>query len=142
MIDVRRCIMSFLRFVRFFIAMTALVVTVNLLAGFSCQLTPESQKSVEEATKVPGLEEALIVKDRAIKTAIVTSIKSDVELLQNDIQVEVSNAKVILTGSVPTEEMKARAENYAKSTEGVIDVLNKIEVDPKLKEKQFSLDDV
>lgn len=134
--------MSFLRLVRLFVAIAALVVAVNLLAGYSCQLTPESQKSVEEATKLPGLEEALIVKDRAIKTAIVTSIKSDVELLQNDIQVEVSNAKVILTGSVPTEEMKARAEKYAKSTEGVIDVLNKIEVDPKLKEKQFSLDDV
>lgn len=122
-------------------AVFTVIMLVIVQAG-ACQLTPGSQEAIEEAVKVPGLEQSLEVKDRAIRTAILVSIKSDVELLQNNIEVEVNNAKVILTGTVPTEEMKARAESYAKQTEGVLDVLNKIEVDPSLAEQQFSLDEI
>jgi len=122
-------------------AVFTVIMLVIVQAG-ACQLTPGGQEAIEEAVKVPGLEQSLEVKDRAIRTAILVSIKSDVELLQNNIEVEVNNAKVILTGTVPTEEMKARAESYAKQTEGVLDVLNKIEVDPSLAEQQFSLDEI
>lgn len=133
--------MRIARVLKLVMVLFSLALAVNLVSGFSCQLTPESQKSVEEATTVPGLAESLLAKDLAIKAAIQTSLASDVELLQNKIDIEVSNGKVILTGSVPSEEMKARAEKYANETKGVVDVLNKIEVDPTLKDKQFSLDD-
>ncbi len=119
-------------------------LTLGCLTAFNCggpKLTPEGQRATEQETQVPGMEEALEVKDRTIRIAIVTAIKMDVELVQNNIEVEVSRGKVILTGKVPTEEMKARAEKYARQTEAVQDVLNKIEVDPSLKEEQFSLDD-
>lgn len=126
-------------FLTIFAAMLILV-----LGAFNCggpKITPEGQRGVEGGAEVPGLEQALEVKDRTIRIAIVAAIKMDVELVQNEIEVEVNLGKVILTGKVPTEALKARAEKYARQTEAVQDVLNKIEVDPSLKEKQFSLDD-
>lgn len=126
----------------FWFIFSALIL--GCLMAFTCggaKMTPEGQRAVEEEAQIPGMEEALEVKDRTIRIAIITSIKMDVELMQNKIEVEVSRGKVILTGKVPTEEMKARAEKYARQTEAVQEVLNKIEVDPSLKSEQFSLDD-
>jgi len=125
---------------RISIAIFSLIVLVVVQAG-ACQLTPEGARDVQESAQLPGMEEALVVKDRTIQTAITASIKMDVELIQCPVEVEVLNAKVVLTGTVWSEELKARAEKYAKETQGVQDVLNKIEVDPKLKDKSFSLDD-
>jgi osmotically-inducible protein OsmY len=122
------------------IAVFSIVLLAVVQAG-ACQLTPEGARGVQESAQLPGMEEALVVKDRAIQTAITMSIKADVELLQCKVEVKVVNAKVVLSGKVWSDELKARAERYAKETEGVQEVLNKIEVDPKLKDKSFSLDD-
>jgi len=116
---------------------------ISVLGAPSCsgKITPEGQSAAESEVTVPGLAESLEVKDRTIKVAVLAAIKSDVELLQNNIEVEVTNGLVTLTGVVPTEEMKKRAEKYARETEAVKDVLNKIEVDESLKDKRFSIDD-
>jgi len=70
------------------------------------------------------------------------SLSSDVELVQNKLTVECRNARVVLSGKVPTEELKKRAGSIAENQEGVKEVLNEIEVDPSLKDQRFSLDDM
>ena len=119
-------------------------ILLGLLTAPSCggKVTPEGQRGVMEATKIPGMAESLEVKDRAIRIAIVTSINMDVELKQQKIEIEVNKAKVILSGMVSKEEFKERAEQYARDTEGVLDVLNKIEVDETMQDEQFLLDDI
>jgi osmotically-inducible protein OsmY len=123
-------------------ATVAVVATALFLAG-CWQITPESQREVGRHARVPGLAESLVAKDRAIKAAILMSWHADVEIQQNmsHLDADVQNGKVILTGTVPDEKMRKRCEDYARAEKGVVDVLNKIEVDPNLKDQQFSLDD-
>ena len=123
--------------------------TINhlLLLGAAALLygcpSPDSQKKVQEAVRVPGLEESVIAKDRALQSAIEISWKSDVELMQEQLAVEdVHAGKVRITGIVSREELKTRAENIARQQEGVVDVISTISVDTSLKDKRFSLDDM
>ena len=120
------------------LALAALAV----LTPSSCLLTAESQRAVQQKAEVPGMEQALIAKDRAIAAAVTMSLHMDVELAQNQLEVEVRSARVILRGKVPSEELKKRAGELAKAQESVQEVLNEIEVDPSLKDKRLSLDDL
>ncbi|OPX23006.1 MAG: hypothetical protein B1H03_02940 [Planctomycetales bacterium 4484_113] len=112
-----------------------------LLIASGCKMNPESQRAVTKKVQVPGMAESLKARDMAIAAAIQVSFASDVELAQNKLEIEVKRCHVILRGKVPTDELKKRAEQYAKDTENVIDVVNEIEVDPSLKERRFSLDE-
>lgn len=126
-------------------AFRLLLLGLAVLAAFalpSCLLTAESQRAVEEKTQVPGMEQALIAKDRAIAAAVEISLTADVELAQNRLEVEVRSGRVILRGKVPSEELKKRAGELAKAQESVQEVLNEIEVDPSLKDQRLSLDDL
>jgi hypothetical protein len=119
-----------------------LLALVLLATLFACpKFTPESQRTVEEKVSVPGMEEALIARDRAIATAVTVSLHADPEIAQNEITVECRSAKVVLKGSVPTQEIKDRAEKLARAQEDVRDVLNELKVDPTLIDKRFFLDD-
>ncbi len=127
------------RYLRF-----GLIAVITLMSGFlaySCKLTPESERAVSKKAQVPGLEEELKARDLAIMAAIAISWKSDPELAQNKLEVEVVNARAIIRGKVPSEQLKKRAEEIARNTKDVRDVLNEIEVDPSLAEQRFSLDD-
>lgn len=119
------------------------IVTLAMLAALSvsCKLNPESQRAVTKKVQVPGMAESLKARDMAIAAAIQISLASDVELVQNKLEIEVKRGHVILRGRVATEELKKRAEKYARETEDVVDVVNEIEVDPSLKERRFSLDE-
>ena len=121
--------------------LTILAVVWVVLGVPACKLTPESKRTVEEKLAVPGLEESLIARDRAIAAAIVMSLHADVELMQNKLQVECHSGKVILRGKVPSKKLKERAEKLARAQEGVQDVLNEIEVDESLAENRISLDE-
>lgn len=119
-----------------------LLATAWVVLGISaCKVTPESQRTVEEKLSVPGLEESLIARDRAIAAAVVMSLHADVEIAQNKLKVECRSGKVILHGKVPSEKLKERAEKLARAQEGVQDVLNEIEVDESLADSRLSLDD-
>jgi osmotically-inducible protein OsmY len=120
------------------VALLALSFATGILA---CKMTPESQRKVEEELSVPGLEESLIARDRAIAAAVVMSLHADVELAQNKLEVECRSGKVVLRGKVPSQKLKERAEKLARAQEGVQDVLNEIEVDESLQERRISLDD-
>jgi len=122
-----------------------IIGTVSLLLcivlGASCKMNPESQRAVTEKVQVPGMAESLKARDMAIAAAIQVTFAMDPELVQNKLEIEVKSGHVILRGKVPTEELKQRAEKYARETEQVVDVVNEIVVDPSLKERRFSLDD-
>lgn len=121
--------------------LAVLAVMLVVLGISACKLTPESQRTVKEKLSVPGLEESLIARDRAIAAAVVVSLHADVELAQNKLEVECRSGKVILRGKVPSEKLKERAGKLASAQEGVRDVLNEIEVDESLADSRISLDD-
>ncbi len=115
------------------------VLSAVLLGG--CP-NPDADKAVQEAVKVPGLEEAVKAKDLALKAAIEMSWASDVELLQEQLAVEeVRGGKVRITGIVSREKLKTRAEAIAKGQKGVTDVVSNIKVDESLQENRINLDD-
>jgi osmotically-inducible protein OsmY len=117
----------------------ALLGGLTLLAG--CPLSPDSEKRIQEQTKVPGLDQAVQAKDMAIKAAIEMSWKSDVELMQEQLAVEEVHAgKVRITGIVSRPELKDRAEEIARTMEGVVDMVSTITVDENLKDKRLNLD--
>jgi len=123
------------------IFIAALTVGAALLAG--CPTSPTTEKKVQEAVKVPGLDEAVLAKDRAIKAAIQLSWSADPELAQEQLAVEdVRAGKVRITGIVSRPELKQRAESIVQNQEGVSDVVSTITVDEKLKDKRISLDDM
>lgn len=123
------------------LGLSLLVCTAVLLT--SCPTSPEAEKKVQEAVKVPGLDEAILAKDRALEAAILMRWKADVELQQEQLAVEeVRAGKVRITGIVSRPELKTRAEDIARNQEGVADVVSTITVDETLKEKRLSLEDM
>jgi osmotically-inducible protein OsmY len=121
-----------------------LVLCCSALVLFTgCPTNPDTEKAVQEAVQVPGLNEAVIAKDRAIKTAIEASWMADVELTQEQLAVEdVRAGKVRITGIVSRPELKDRAEKIARDMEGVSDVVSTITVDESLKENRINLNDL
>lgn len=73
--------------------------------------------------------------DTRTDTGITAELKgkiTDDDLLNNtDISVDTDNGVVTLTGSVATEAQKARAEELAKGTKGVVSVNDKLVLNPE-----------
>ncbi|HES58667.1 MAG TPA: BON domain-containing protein [Firmicutes bacterium] len=125
----------------FFIPLLLLLAAAVLLTG--CPTDPDTEKQIQETVEVPGLEQAVVAKDRAIKTAIVASWMADVELTQEQLAVEeVRAGKVRITGIVSRPELKDRAETIAREMEGVTEVVSTITVDESLKENRINLNDL
>jgi osmotically-inducible protein OsmY len=72
---------------------------------------------------------------KAIDSTVITTckmnLKTDVELASSDITVSAENDLLVLRGTVPSEEAKARAEKIAKKTPRVEKVANHLEVKPQ-----------
>lgn len=118
-------------------------VGLGIVFAGGCPTSPDTEQKIREATKVPGLEEAVIAKDRAIETAIKMSWSIDVELAQEQLAVEdVRAGKVRVTGVVSREELKERAERIAREQDGVADVVSTITVDESLKDNRINLDEM
>jgi osmotically-inducible protein OsmY len=128
--------------VRIFVLLTALMALAGAVLLGGCP-TPDASKKVQEQVKVPGLDEAVIAKDRAIKAAIQISWAGDPELAQEQLAVEdVLAGKVRITGIVSRPELKDRAESIAKNMEGVVDMVSTITVDASLKDKRMNMDEM
>jgi hyperosmotically inducible periplasmic protein len=76
------------------------------------------------------------LKDSTSGAATTTAVKTALALNSNvssyDIHVESNINDVTLTGQVPTTEDKRVAEEVARSTKGVSNVVNNLQVDPKM----------
>ncbi len=80
---------------------------------------------------VAALEERTaktIAKDTTIATKIRISLVDAHEKLTLGVAVEVYESRVLMTGAVPTEELRAKAIQLAWKVDGVKDVLNEIQI--------------
>ena len=67
--------------------------------------------------------------------AIKLALMADPQLFPLEIEVEMDKGKAIVSGSVPTEEEKAKVAEIAGKVDGVETVVNKLTVTPALKDK-------
>lgn len=68
------------------------------------------------------------VLDKTKLTAVEANLKTDAELASCGIQVSAENDMVVLKGSVPSEEARAKAEALARKVEGIQKVANHLVV--------------
>ncbi|MDP3873982.1 MAG: BON domain-containing protein [Methyloversatilis sp.] len=73
---------------------------------------------------------ALPVDDAVITAQIEALIEKDAELAALDIDVATLDGKVILSGTAPSEALRARAAELAVTIDGVIGILNQVIVKP------------
>ena len=69
----------------------------------------------------------------SVNLAIKLALMADPQLFPLEVEVEMDKGKAILSGSVPTEEDKARVTEVAGKVEGVEAVVNKLNVVPTLR---------
>jgi osmotically-inducible protein OsmY len=67
-----------------------------------------------------------ITDDTAIQAEIDKRIADDPNLSKLDVTATVTNGRVILVGTVPTNELKSRIEKLARAVKGVKEVDNQI----------------
>ena len=68
------------------------------------------------------------IDDAALTTKVKTALFRDDEVSGFQVDVDTFKARVQLNGFVDSEEEKQRAEQIARSTEGVQEVINNLEV--------------
>ena len=91
----------------------------------------EDKAKVEETKPEEPAKKPVTSLNLAIKLALM----ADPQLFPLDIEVEMDKGKAVLTGSVPTEEEKAKVAEIAGKVDGVESVVNKLTVTPALKDK-------
>jgi hyperosmotically inducible protein len=104
---------------------------------------PKDEKAKEEKAKTddkikaeePKPEEPSKKPVTSLNLAIKLALMADPQLFPLDIEVEMDKGKAILTGSVPTEDDKAKVAEIAGKVDGVESVGNKLSVTPALKDK-------
>jgi hyperosmotically inducible protein len=102
---------------------------------------PDSSTKPAPEEKAPKAEEPAQPKpeDQAKKPVtspnltIKLALMADPSLFPFEIEVEVDNRKAVLSGTVPTEEDKARAADVARAVEGIESVTNKLTVSPPVR---------
>ena len=91
-------------------------------SGAPAQTSPSSQVAPPaEATAPSSID---------VEIAVTSKLLDDQELHSYPVDVKVKAGTVTLSGNLPTEELKARAERVARTVKGVRDVTNKITVQP------------
>jgi cell division septation protein DedD len=76
----------------------------------------------------PSTSSAPAVSDTSIELDITTKLLDDQELRTQPIDVKFSGGTATLSGSVPSDEIKTRAEKVAKGVKGVRRVVNDLTV--------------
>lgn len=93
--------------------------------------TADEKPKAEESKPEEPAKKPVTSLNLAIKLALM----ADPQLFPLDIEVEMDKGKAILSGSVPTEEDKAKVAEIAGKIDGVDTVVNKLTVTPALKDK-------
>jgi hyperosmotically inducible periplasmic protein len=89
--------------------------------------------------RVEGMEEErgwLDDRDREIRDRLNEMIDEDPELRDRDVDFDVNEGAVKITGEVRTEAEKQRVEEMVQGVEGVTDVANALEVRPAQQQRQ------
>jgi hyperosmotically inducible periplasmic protein len=91
----------------------------------------EDKAKIEESKPEEPSKKPVTSLNLAIKLALM----ADPQLFPFDIEVEMDKGKAVLTGSVPTDDEKAKVAEIAGKIDGVETVVNKLTVTPALKDK-------
>ena len=90
--------------------------------------TPATARSVTTPSPSPSTEAEATPDDSAIQASIDKKIESDQALSALGITATVSDGKVVLVGTAPSDELKAKVERFVRSVRGVKQVDNQIVV--------------
>ena len=107
--------------------MTAGLVGVVLVAGLPREASAARQTTASSAGKID---------DNTLQSRIAADLKKSASLAPRDIDVDVKQGVVTLTGKVRNATEKAQAGRLAKVS-GVTRVANQIEVDPKIDQSRI-----
>ena len=88
-------------------------------------------KDAKEATKDAAAKGATAATDATITTKINVALVADDQLKALKINVDTKDGKVVLTGTAPDAGARDRATALAKAVDGVVDVDNRLTVQPK-----------
>jgi len=88
-------------------------------------------KDAKESTKDAAANVGAAVTDTMITTKINATLLADDQLKALKINVDTKDGKVVLTGVAPDAGSRDRATTMAKAVDGVVDVDNRLTVQPK-----------
>jgi len=88
-------------------------------------------KDAKEATKDAAANVGDAARDAMITTKINAALVADDQLKALKINVDTKDGKVVLTGVAPDAGSRDRATTMAKAVDGVVDVDNRLTVQPK-----------
>jgi hyperosmotically inducible protein len=95
---------------------TMSVVTIGLVLSIACRTNESPERQV---------------KDVSITATVKARLASDLNpTTLTNLSVNVTNGVVTLAGQVPTEADKRRAEEIARSVDGVVGVNNNLQIQP------------
>ncbi|MBX9601638.1 MAG: BON domain-containing protein [Bryobacteraceae bacterium] len=105
--------------------LAAFAAAAMMMTAAAC--TERQERSAERAADSAGRT----VDNAATTTAVKTKLAADVRLSTlTSINVDSNGSTVTLTGRVPTDDDKRRAEEVARSVDGVARVVNNLVVQP------------
>jgi osmotically-inducible protein OsmY len=88
-------------------------------------------KDAKEATNDAAAKVGALATDATITTRINAALVADDQLKALKINVDTKDGKVVLTGAAPDAGSRDRATAMAKAVAGVVDVDNRLTVQPK-----------
>lgn len=94
--------------------------------GRAGQVLKDTAEKSESSTKAAAEKTIQKLDDMAITTAISAEFLKDKEIQGLKINVDTKNGAVVLTGEVPTENLRVKAEAAAKKFNGVQSVDNRL----------------
>jgi osmotically-inducible protein OsmY len=89
----------------------------------------ETGRDVRDELDELGEEIEPHISDAALTATIKAKLAADPQINPFDIDVDTTDGTVSLSGQVESAEQKAEAEKLARMTEGVVEVINLIEVE-------------
>ena len=99
-------------------------------------MPPQSQPGIAPVpvpVPTPAPSSATTPTSTELEVAIGSKLLDDQELRPHSVVVQVSGGVAMLSGSVPSDDLKTRAEDLAKSVQGIRSVVNAIVVKPVMK---------
>lgn len=109
----------------------AIVASLSLAAGVSAQTMASSGASAtESASALTGSSESLgqHISDGTVTTKVKAALMTAKDVKSTHIHVKTRRGIVWLTGSVPTDDDKTRAEQVAAGVTGVHEVKNRLKI--------------
>ena len=108
---------------------------LGLLACDSTSTASADAATADGSATAASAEETSGSSDAAINARVEARLIADPQVNNFEIDVDVEDGVVRLSGNVETEADRAEAENIARNTKGVKDVVNEIEIgDPTFKD--------